>query len=76
MIAIADRSDLHLLLPDGGQGREHLDKASAAIGLEQSPESVSLLPDAPAVSISVPAVFLGAGDPVTMLQHALEGVRK
>jgi hypothetical protein len=70
--AIADRSDVHLLLPDDGQGREHLDKAVVALGLGQCPESIALLPDASAVFIRVPAVFLGPGDPTTMVDLALE----
>jgi hypothetical protein len=70
--AMADRTDVQLLLPDHGQGREHLDKAVAALGLGKWPDSITLLPDASAVSIRVPAVFLGPGDPAAMLDLALE----
>jgi len=70
--AVADRSDLQLLLPAAGQAHEHLEKASVALGLERAPESVSLLPDSPAVSIRIPAVFLGSGDPAMTLPRALE----
>jgi hypothetical protein len=72
MAASTDRTDVHLLLPDDGGGAERLAKAVAALGLNPWPESVSLLPDASAVSIRVPVVFLGPGDPTTMIDLALE----
>jgi hypothetical protein len=69
--ATGERTDVELLLPDHGGGEGHLAKAIKRAELDGVPPSIRLLPHASALTIRVPAVFLGTGDTEAMVRQAL-----
>jgi hypothetical protein len=69
--ATAERTDVELLLPDQGGGEGHLATAIKRADLDGVPPSITLLPHASAITIRVPAVFLGTGDTGEMVRQAL-----